>query len=173
VSWASSTGATFYRLQRSNDAGSTWAQIYLGANLTYSENVSNGSYRYRVRASNTAGTSSWRTGTTNCVVLLLPPRAPASISYPTSNNTGHYTISWPASTRATSYRLQRSNDGGSTWTQIYLGANLTYSENVANGSYRYRVRASNTVGTSSWRTGTSDCRVYIEGSHDDREGYDD
>jgi hypothetical protein len=88
----------------------------------------------------------------------LPP-VPATIIYPASSSTGQYSISWPSSSGATSYQLERSNDAGGTWSQVYSGGNLTYSESVASGSYRYRVRATNTVGSSTPTTGTTDCVV--------------
>ena len=186
IIWASSTGATSYQLERSSNAGSTWTQVYSGTNLSYSESVANGSYNYHVRATNTAGSSSWTANAVICVVSIttpppaIPP-APATITYPASSNTGQYTVSWSSSTGVTSYQLERSNNGGSSWTQVYSGGNLTYSESVGNGSYQYRVRAAhasspasgNAAGASSWTTGTSTCRVSIRnsgGGDDGRNG---
>jgi hypothetical protein len=174
ITWVSSSGATSYQLERSNDAGGTWSQVYSGANLTYSESITNGSYRYHVRATNTSGSSSWTTGTVDCVVSITTPPStiplvPAMIAYPTSSSTGSYRVICAPSRGATSYQLQRSNNGGSTWTQIYSGANRIYSENVGNGSYRYRVKAINGAGASDWRTGTRSCKVSIQsdGEHND------
>ena len=90
-----------------------------------------------------------------------PPPVPDSINYPTSSGTGQYTVSWAASSGATSYQLERSDNGGGTWSQVYSDSNPSYSENVGNGSYRYRVKASNFGGSSDWRTGDWDCVVYI------------
>ena len=91
-----------------------------------------------------------------------PPPVPASITYPASSSTGQYTVSWASSTGATSYQLQRSSNGGSTWSgDIYSGANTSYQENITNGSYRYRVKATNAYGSSAYRTGTTDCVVFI------------
>ena len=187
INWSSSSGAASYQLERSNDAGSTWSQIYSDGNLTCSENAANGNYRYRVKATNAAGSSGWTTGTADCVVSITTPSpaiplAPATITYPASSSTGQYTISWASSSGATSpreirkisgtlvleippgnfsgYRLERSRNGDD-WTRIYSGANNTYSERVSSGSYRYRVRAINDAGTSDWRTGTTACVVSI------------
>jgi len=87
VSWAAATGAVSYELERSADAGGTWEQVYSAANTTYAEAVTDGSYRYRVRALNASGSSDWRTGATDCVVLI-PPAVPASITYPAVSSTG-------------------------------------------------------------------------------------
>lgn len=90
-----------------------------------------------------------------------PPLPPDSIDYPTSSTTGQYTVGWPSSSGATSYQLERSGDAGSNWLQVYSGSAPSYSENVANGTYRYRVKATNSVGASDWTTGTGDCVVNI------------
>jgi len=113
VSWAAATGAVSYELERSANAGGTWAQ-------------GNGSYRYRVRAVNASGSSDWRTGGVDCAVLI-PPAIPASITYPAVSSTGLYDVSWAATTGAVSYELERSEDAGGTWTQVYSAANTTYA----------------------------------------------
>ena len=89
----------------------------------------------------------------------LAINAPASIDYPSVSATGEYTIIWPAAGGAASYQLERSDDGGNNWSEIYSNANTSYSENVDDGSYRYRVKASNSTGSSGWTTGTWDCVV--------------
>jgi len=119
-----------------------------------------GSYRYRVRAVNEVGSSDWRTGTGDCVVQFTP-QTPEAITYPSSSTTGIYDVNWAAATGAASYELERSADAGSTWAQVYSGANTTYAETVGDGSYRYRVRAVNASGSSDWRTGAGDCIVSL------------
>jgi hypothetical protein len=57
--------------------------------------------------------------------------------------------------------LQRSSNRGSIWTQIYSGANRTYSQSLGNGTYQYRVRAVNNAGNSSWRPGETTCTVSL------------
>jgi|GEM_PF-2346317 len=94
--------------------------------------------------------------------------APSSLSYPSSSSTGQYTVSWGTvpSTDAgspTGYILERSRNGGS-WTEVYAGPNRSYSENVGDGSYQYRVRArwfSSNFLYGVTRTETSTCNVTI------------
>ncbi len=93
----------------------------------------------------------------------LAINAPASIDYPTSSATGEYTVSWSAVGGATSYQLERSDDSGNTWSEIYSGASTSYLENVGDGSYRYRVKATIASGSSDWTTGTWDCVVGATG----------
>jgi len=189
INWSSSNGATSYQLERSADNGGTWTQVYSGVALSFSETVANGNYRYHVRATNTAGSSSWTTGSWNCVVSIsappAAPAAPASISYPADSNTGRYTVSWPSSSGATSYQLERSANEGrqgrqgrkgregresrAAWIRIYSGKALSWSENVTDGRYSYRVRAINSAGSSSWRTGRDYCEVHIENRHENNE----
>jgi len=90
-----------------------------------------------------------------------PPAVPASISYPAASSTGRYVVAWEISGRTTSYQVERSSDGGETWSPVYSGAAAFFSESVGNGSYRYRVRASNDAGASDWRAGTPDCSVIL------------
>ena len=165
VTWSSSSGAISYQLERSSNGGGSWSQVYSGDNLSYAENVTDGSYRYRVRAVNGGGSSSWTTGTWDCVVSLpppTPPLPPASITYP-ANSSGKHTVSWAASSGATSYQLARSSDGGVSWTPspIYDGPNTSYQETITDGTYRYRVKATNIAGSSDWTTGTTDCVVVV------------
>ena len=162
VSWPSSSGAISYQLERSNNGGTDWSQVYSGNNPSYSENVTDGNYRYRVRAGNGGGSSDWTTGTWDCVVALVTlPLPPASITYPSTSNSGQYTVSWASSSGASSYQLERSSNGGGSWGQIYSGATPSYQENITNGSYRYRVKATNAAGSSDWTTGSFDCVVFI------------
>jgi hypothetical protein len=93
-----------------------------------------------------------------------PPPAPATLTYPAADgNNGRYQISWSASTGATSYKLQRSADGGSTWGNVGTGvfASSPACDDVNTGSYRYRVCATNAGGDSAWTTGTTDCAVVL------------
>lgn len=90
------------------------------------------------------------------------PSVPASITIPSSINGGtDITVSWAASTDAENnlagYIVERSTNGGTSWTQIYQGSAQTTQNNVAFGttSVKYRVKAYDTEGLeSAWRTGS-------------------
>ena len=52
------------------------------------------------------------------------------------------TVSWTAISGADSYTLQRKSSADADWTQVYSGANLSYSETVGTWtSLQYRVQA--------------------------------
>jgi len=155
VSWAASSGATYYELERSSDGGGNWsAPIYTGTALSYNESgLGNGSYRYQVRAD---GCSDWCTGTWDCVVCI-PPAAPAILTVPAADADGVYTISWTASAGATSYQLESSAPASGTtiyplWVQVYSGTALSYNERVGGGNWSYQVKATNACGSSDWTT---------------------
>jgi len=162
ISWSSSNGATSYQLERSDNGGASWLPIYSDPETSYPENIGNGSYRYRVKATNSYGSSDWQTSTWDCVVNIPPPLPPVSISYPSNSDTGQYTVSWSSSSGAAFYQLEKSIDGVILiWLQVYDGPNTFYNESIGNGTYRYRVKASNSQGSSEWLTGTNDCVVTI------------
>ncbi|MFC5740098.1 hypothetical protein [Dyella tabacisoli] len=88
----------------------------------------------------------------NLVVPAVPaaPAAPASASASVANDLSSISVSWPASTGATSYVLQQKVSGG-VWTQVANGSGTSYSlSNPADGSYSYQAQACNANGCSVW-----------------------
>lgn len=88
------------------------------------------------------------------------PSTPWNISVPSSIMGGtNISISWAKSSDAESnlagYKVERSTNGGSSWSQIYQGTATSTTNNVAFGttSVMYRVKAYDTEGLESgWRT---------------------
>lgn len=160
VSW-SSTGATSYQLERSDNGGSSWSQVYSDSNTSYQEKIVDGSYRYRVEAIYPYGSSGWTTGNWDCDVSTIA--GPELINYPSSSGNGQFSVSWSTVSDVNGYQLERSYNGGSTWSEVYRGANTSCSQKIkANGSYRYRVKAKSGASLSGWKTGGWDCAVAIE-----------
>jgi hypothetical protein len=121
----------------------------------------NGTYYYRVRASNGAGPSPWTTDTTGCTVTLAPPAAPTTVTVPMTSSTGNYVVSWTLVTGAWTYDLEESTAPTFvSTTVVYSGSNTSYSiTGKANGTYYYRVRAGNGAGQSGWTNGANGCTV--------------
>jgi len=161
VSWSVAAEALNYRLERSDDDGTSWTEVYFGAETQRVEEVDAGTYVYRVRAENPLGESAWTTGAHGIVVTTELPYIPASITYPAGSATGWFTVSWPATLRAETYRLERTNDGGTTWSEVYSGVALQFQDQGISGTYRYRVRAENVAGAGDWRTGTQNLVVTL------------
>ena len=70
VTWSAGSAASSYQLERSID-GADWVQIYSGPHAWFDETVEDGNYRYRVAASNIAGSSGWKTGDWSCFVQFM------------------------------------------------------------------------------------------------------
>ena len=88
------------------------------------------------------------------------PSTPWSISVPSSIMGGtNISISWAKSSDAESnlagYKVERSTNGGSSWSRIYQGTATSTTDSIAFGttSVMYRVKAYDTDGLESgWRT---------------------
>ncbi|MCP1674570.1 fibronectin type 3 domain-containing protein [Natronocella acetinitrilica] len=115
-----------------------------------------GWYRYRLQRRGIMG-GSWSNRDTDSDYWPFPtPGQPGSISY--SNTTSNsIPITWGASSNATTFRIQRSVNGGGYVTVRTQSASSTRSwtdNNISYGNtYRYRVRAENADRNGSYRTG--------------------
>lgn len=155
VSWGAASDAQGnlegYILERSTNGGSSWSQIYQGSALSTTNTVQFGTYSvmYRVKAYDSEGLQSgYKTSSQVTVINNTAPTAPGSITVPeTVLAGGTVSISWTAATDsqgdALTYQLERSTNGGSTWTKIYDGGQLAYTDTINQSwtTVRYRVRA--------------------------------
>jgi hypothetical protein len=154
-------------VERSTNGGTSWSQIYQGTARSTTNNVAFGtaSVMYRVKGYDTAGLNSgWRTGSNVTVVNNRAPSAPGSITVPAAVRGGStLPISWTRATDSddnlSGYELERSVNGGS-WSQIYKGAALSYTDTITAGwnTVAYRVRAYDTLSATSAYI-TSDTRT--------------
>jgi YD repeat-containing protein len=153
ISWGTSTGTvTAYKLYEATNSGFTGqTQVYSGTGTSKAiSGKTNGSYYYRVRACNGSNCSGYRTGTNPTVVTIAVPAAPASITGPSMNLTGNYSISWATSTGATRYELWENVNGGA-FSKVYDGANNSKSfTSKPNGEYQYKAKACNAGGCSGY-----------------------
>jgi len=92
------------------------------------------------------------------------PNAPTN-AVGSSPAAGQASVTWTDnSNNETSFEIQRQTRVGATWTNTVtagtVGASVTtFTENIAPGRYRYRVRATNSVGSSAWSGYTGNIRV--------------
>jgi predicted phage tail protein len=165
VTWGSSPGATHYELQESLSSAFTGARTLCnGANLNFMVmGRTNGTYYYRVRASNGAGSSPWTVDATGCTVNLMPPADPASLTVPSASSTGNYVVSWTPVPGAWTYELEEALSPSFTLaTQVYAGVGTSTSlAGRVNGTYYYRVRGLNAAGQSGWTNGSNGCTVTL------------
>lgn len=166
ISWAKSSDAESnlagYKVERSTNGGSSWSQIYQGTATSTTNNVAFGttSVMYRVKAYDTEGLESgWRTSSQVTVVNNNAPSAPPSIAVPNDVKGGStLVISWTAASDSdgnlSGYILERSTDGGSSYTQVYKGNALTYTDTITKGwsTVTYRVKAYDSYNAQSGYT---------------------
>lgn len=171
VSWAASTDAEGnlegYIVERSTNGGSSWSQIYQGSATSTSNTVAFGteSVTFRVKAYDSAGLESgWKTSNMVTVTNNRAPSAPGSLTVPAIVRGGStLAISWTAASDSdgnlSGYELERQVDGGS-WSQIYKGSALAYTDTITSGwnTVAYRVRAYDTYNATSTYV-TSDTRT--------------
>lgn len=166
ISWAKSSDAESnlagYKVERSTNGGSSWSQIYQGTATSTTNNVAFGttSVMCRVKAYDTEGLESgWRTSSQVTVVNNNAPSAPPSIAVPNDVKGGStLVISWTAASDSdgnlSGYILERSTDGGSSYTQVYKGNALTYTDTITKGwsTVMYRVKAYDSYNAQSGYT---------------------
>ncbi len=146
------------QIQRSTN-NSTWSTLATdnSAITLQQSGLAAGTYYYRARESGPSCSVSGGCNTearfsstvTVTVQAPPPPGTPASMSISGREQThidtnGSYTISWgTASNNPTRYELERSVNNGS-YSIIYSGTHSSFAQsNMAEGEYRYRVRAFN------------------------------
>ena len=162
ISWGSVSGATSYVLERAINGGS-FSQVYSGTATSYTDyglNSSTTKVQYRVKAVNSGGSSSYKTGSTATVYYNKPntaPTVPASITVPATVYGGKaFTVSWGKSTDSdgnlSGYKLEKSINGGSTWEQVYQSSSTSTTITLAFGEatqVMFRVRAYDSSGAHS------------------------
>ena len=160
LSWTNPGNHNQYRVQQKIGSGS-WTTPVTTSSTSYSfSNKPDGSYQFRISyCLYLPPTVNQCDATSNTVSVLVakPPGTPSSISgVPATDNNGAFTVSWGSSTgNVDSYRLEQQKNSGS-WSQIYSGTGTSKAvSGLSDGTYKYRIRACNTVGCSSYRTSGS------------------
>jgi subtilisin family serine protease len=161
LTWNAAANATTYRVIVSTNSGFAGTPVYDATVTTTSTSVSNLSpstpYYWHVIAGNTgtATTPSADWSFTTSAAAPTPPPVPVLVS-PANAATGvavPTTLTWNASTGATSYTVQVSTS--STFATFAYNASVTTTSTTvsglaANTRYYWRVNASNTGATSAF-----------------------
>jgi fibronectin type 3 domain-containing protein len=161
LSWNDVTLESGYQVERSLDGSTGWTQVGTpGANVTSFSDTGlspNTTYYYRVRATNLSGNSPYSSNA-NATTQLPIPASPTGLAA-AAISTSQLDLSWSDVSFETTYKIERSLDGSSGWTQIgTTGANVTtYSDTGLSTSttYYYRVLASNAAGDSGYSSSAS------------------
>ena len=152
LSWTASNGATLYYVRRSTTSGGPYTQISAPSATSYTDTgLTNGTkYFYVVSAYNSAGQSANSSEVSATPTApSTPPAVPANLQATAGN--AQVSLSWTASSGATSYHLKRSTTSGSGYTQIAAPAATSYTDTgLTNGiAYFYVVSALNAAGESA------------------------
>jgi pectate lyase len=153
LNWNASSGASSYNVKRSTTSGGPYTTIATGVTSTSYTNtgLANGTtYFYVISAVNAVGES----GNSNQASATpqntqTPPAAPAGLI--ATAGSAQVSLSWSASSRATSYNVKRSTTNGGPYSTIASGVTSTNYTNtgLTNGTtYFYVVSAVNSFGES-------------------------
>ncbi|MDI6735493.1 MAG: carboxypeptidase regulatory-like domain-containing protein [bacterium] len=160
--WNDAAYATSYRIQVANNSDFSSPVIdksgLTGSSYNHTSNLSvNTKYYWRVRASNVVGNGDW----SNSWWFKTPslPSTP-SLSSPsngkTITDTDDVTLSWSSVSNASSYRIQVDNNSDFSSPEkdsTEYSTSYTAWDLNNNTTYYWRVRASNSIGNSSWSSG--------------------
>src|SRR3989475_408353 len=158
---------TGYKIERSADGGGTWTTLVAntGRSATAYSDIGlahTTAYPYRGSAINSAGTGSPST-TASATTVALAPSSPTGLTA-TAASSSQIGLSWTAPNNGgsaiTGYKIERSTDGGMTWSTVVSNSGstaTTYTDAglAAGTSYTYKVSAINAVGASSPSSNTS------------------
>jgi fibronectin type 3 domain-containing protein len=155
LTWTASTGATGYNVKRATTSGGPYtllAQLAAATSNQYTDSsVTNGTaYYYVVSSLNAAGESANSADVSATPeVATAPPAVPANLTA-TAGDT-QVSLTWSASSGATSYNVKRSVTSGGPYTQLAVSNSTSYTDTaLTNGTtYYYVVSAINSAGESA------------------------
>ena len=151
LTWKAVSGATSYRIYRSESRGTGYSLLGTTSSTSY---VNTGAkagktYYYRVKAVNRDGMAS---GYSNIVSGKAKAAVPAAPSVTAGNSsTGKPRLTWKAVSGATSYRIYRSESRGTGYSLLGTTSSTSYVNTGAKAgkTYYYRVKAVNRDGMAS------------------------
>ncbi|HTS12715.1 MAG TPA: glycoside hydrolase family 44 protein [Candidatus Limnocylindrales bacterium] len=151
LSWSASSGATGYYVKRGTASGGPYTQVAATGNTSATDTgLTNGTtYYYVVTAYNGAGES----GNSNQASATpsapaQAPTAPTGLAATAGN--AQVSLTWNASTGATSYHVKRATTSGGPYTQVAAPTGTSDTDSgLTNGTtYYYVVSAVNSAGES-------------------------
>ena len=152
ITWNAVAGATGYELHRSATKTGTYTYVKSGTalSLTDTGRTAGTPYYYKVRSYKNAGGEKFygAFGLPAVAVALAKPATPtASVVSRTSVK-----VSWAKVTGASGYELWRSTAASGTYTRVYRGTALSFTNKslTAGKAYYYKVKAYKLVGTTSY-----------------------
>ena len=150
LTWNAVSGATSYRVFRSESRGSGYSLLGTTTSTSYTNTgaAAGKIYYYRVKAVNSVGTS----GYSNIVSGKAKTAAPAAPSVTIGNSsTGKPQLTWKAVSGAVKYEVYRSTRQNSGYSLLGTTTSTSYVNTGASTgtTYYYRVKAVNRNGMAS------------------------
>lgn len=110
------------------------------------------------------------TSATDPSTIFAVPSATSGLTATPSGST--VALAWTSQSDATTYTVQRSPGGAGSWSTIATPSTNSYSDTgLANGTYDYRVAATNQLGTGSYSSTASATVNVAAGSSATPDGY--
>jgi fibronectin type 3 domain-containing protein len=152
LTWTASSDATGYNVKRAITSGGPYTQITAPTSTGYTDSsVTNGTtYYYVVSAFDAAGESANSApASANPEAPSMPPAAPTHLTAAAAN--AQVSLTWSASSGATSYHVKRATTSGGPYTQIAAPGSPAYTDTsvTAGTTYYYVVSAVDSAGESA------------------------
>ena len=152
LTWNAVSGATSYRVFRSESRGTGYSLLGTTTSTSY---VNTGAavgktYYYKVRALNVDGAAGAYSSTVSGAAKAVAPAAPTVTM--TYSDGGKPKLTWSAVSGAASYRVYRSESRGTGYSLLGTTTSTSYVNTGAavGKTYYYRVKAVNSAGTSAY-----------------------
>ena len=161
LTWNAVSGATSYRVFRSESRGSGYSLLGTTTATSYTNTGAavGKTYYYRVKAVNRDGMAS---AYSNIVSGKAKAAAPAAPSVTAGNSsTGKPRLTWKAVSGAVSYRIYRSESRGTGYSLLGTTSSTSYVNTGAavGKTYYYRVKAVNRNGMASGYSNIVSCKA--------------
>jgi fibronectin type 3 domain-containing protein len=150
--WTASANATTYNLKRSTTTGGPYTTVSSPTTAAFTDtNLTNGTaYFYAVSAVDSAGESANSSeATAKPTAPAQAPATPTGLTATASN--AQVSLTWAASSTATSYNVKRATTTGGPYTKISSPTTTSFTDTgLTNGTtYFYVVSAVNSTGESA------------------------
>jgi len=161
ILWNDLPNETEWDVQREHKVNGVWTERTTVASglpqdtTSYDDAAGFGTWRYRIRARNSAGNSPWSAWRLRKLVDANPPAAPTNL-VATDLGGGQAHLTWEDNSDSEAkFQIIRQEIVNGAWQHQGMiaqpPANTTsYTDSPGAGAYRYRVRARNSSGPSDW-----------------------